>query len=122
MRAVIQRIEIGAAELQPAGLPEPTVRSGFEVSTPRPSTGAAGPPGRASGALRTVVLGAASTLPALGGGGSGGRVVVGAALGVVVAAGAATVRTSGRVPVPHAASTAEPTTTRHTRRNRTAGR
>ena len=33
-----------AAEVQLAGVPEPTTRSGCEVSTPRESTGAAGPP------------------------------------------------------------------------------
>jgi hypothetical protein len=112
-----------AAEVQPAADPEPTTRSGCEVSTPRDSIGAAGPPGVA-GAV--VVRGAGTSLPADGSGRAGGRGVVGAAVGALLTgAGAAARSATGRAGEPHAVSAAvpaRPTTSRQTRRKRTAGR
>jgi hypothetical protein len=112
-----------AAEVQPAGEPEPTTRSGCEVSTPRESTGAAAPPGLA---VAAVVRGAATSFPADGSGRDGGRDVVGAGAGaLLVTTGAGALSATGRAGEPQAASAAvpaTPTASRHPRRKRTAGR
>src|SRR6185312_6587059 len=116
-----------AAEVQPAGEPDPTTRSGCEVSTPRVSTGAAAPPGFAAG---VVVRGAGASVPADGSGRAGGRDVVGAgvAAGVgalLVTAGAGARSATGRAGDPQAASAAtpaRPAASRPTRRTSTAGR
>ena len=110
-----------AAEVQPAGAPEPTTRSGCEVSTPRESIGAAGPAVRAA-----VVRAAGTSFPADGSGRAGGRDVVGAGVGALLAgAGAAARSATGLAGEPQAASAAvpaRPTASRQTGRKRTAGR
>ncbi|HST67502.1 MAG TPA: hypothetical protein VLM05_20195 [Mycobacteriales bacterium] len=115
-----------AAEVQPAGLPVPITRVGREVSTRAPPPGAGGPAGAgfAGAAFGAGVRGAATTLPADGIGGAGVAVVVTAAgaLGLLGAgAAASTAPTLGRAGDPQPARAAIPATTRHTRRNRTAG-
>jgi hypothetical protein len=112
-----------AADVQPAGLPVPITRSGWEVSTPRASSGAAAPPGLAAGRVGLGVRGAATIRPADGSGGAGGRDVAGTVAGTGLAGGGVPARSAtGVAGEPQAASAPAPTITRHTRRNRTAGR
>jgi hypothetical protein len=112
-----------AAEVQPAGLPVPTTRSGREVSTrvPPPGAGGGGAAGAAAGFGFGVFL-AATIFPADGSGGAGFAVVlVAAALGGAIDATGAAASRVGRAGDPQAASAPAPSTTRHARRNRTAG-